>query len=76
MYWWIMVGWLPAWTDRWTNEWVGGRQVNETRIRNNLGDLRGSCKGVWQVGISFPLWGSAQHSPGRGTEERFGKGTQ
>lgn len=31
------------------NEWVGDGQVNETRIRNNQGDLRGSCTGAWQT---------------------------
>jgi hypothetical protein len=61
MYWWIMVGWLADWPDGWMSEWVGDGQVIETHIRYNLGDLRGSWRGVWQTGVLLPLRGSAQH---------------
>lgn len=67
-----MAGWLKGQMS----EWVGDGQVIEIRIRNNLGDLRGSWTGAWQTGVSFPLWESAQHPPGRGTEGKSGQGAQ
>lgn len=69
-------GWLADWTERWMSGWVGDGQVIEICIRNNLGELRGSWTGVWHTGVSFPLWESVQHPPGRGTEGKSGQGAQ